>query len=56
MNFLREKFQRTIFLAAEKQRGVTELSRLPKCYAPATEWEFIRPAASQVNVRDLEEA
>jgi hypothetical protein len=40
--YLREKFQRTIFVAAEKIEDVTELSRLPKCYAPSRDWENIR--------------
>jgi hypothetical protein len=56
LHYLREKFQRTIFLAAEKQSDVTELARLPKCYAPGTEWEFIRPAANRFNVGRFEEA
>jgi hypothetical protein len=56
MHFLREKFQRTIFIAAEKLRDTTELSRLPKCYAPGIEWEFIRPAGNGVNAQHFEEA
>ena len=47
---------RTIFMAAEKQLDATELSRLPKCYAPGTEWEFIRPSANRGNVQHFEEA
>jgi hypothetical protein len=55
LHYLREKFQRTIFITAEKQRDVTELPRLPKCYASGTEWEFIRPTANRVNAQPFEE-
>jgi hypothetical protein len=54
--YFREKFQRTIFIAAEKQCDATELPRLPKCYAPGTEWEFILPATNRVNAGQFEEA
>jgi len=40
--YCKEKFQRTIFLSAEKEREITELTRLPKCYEPSTQWEFIQ--------------
>jgi Methyltransferase domain len=42
LRYFQEKFQRTIFIAAEKERTTTELTRLPKCYAPSPDWEYIR--------------
>jgi hypothetical protein len=41
-DYFKEKFQRTIFITAEKQRDVTQLPRLPKCYVPSPEWENIQ--------------
>jgi len=44
LSYLKEKFRRTIFLTAEKKSDVTELVRLPKCYVPSPEWEFVSTA------------
>jgi hypothetical protein len=41
LRYFQEKFQRTVFIAAEKEREVTEIARLPKCYAPSPNWEYI---------------
>jgi hypothetical protein len=41
IRYLKEKFQRTIFVTAEKERDVSELDRLPECYAPSANWESI---------------
>jgi hypothetical protein len=40
----KERFHRTIFIVAEKQQEVKELSCLPLCYEPSTQWEFIANA------------
>jgi hypothetical protein len=40
--YFKEKFRRTIFVTAEKQDDVIELARLPKCYVPSPQWEFVR--------------
>ncbi|MEP6937498.1 MAG: hypothetical protein ABI871_05455 [Chthoniobacterales bacterium] len=42
LRYCQEKFQRTIFISAEKHEDVTELPRLPKCYASSPNWEHIR--------------
>jgi len=55
LSYFKEKFQRTIFLVAEKDRGVSELRRRPKCYAPSADWEFIQPAAEALNTPQLED-
>jgi predicted SAM-dependent methyltransferase len=42
--YLRDKFQKTIFLTAQKQNDVTELPRTPRVYVPNPDWELIAPA------------
>jgi hypothetical protein len=42
--YFKEKFHRTIFLAAEKERDATALPYLPKCYEPSAQWELIQKA------------
>jgi hypothetical protein len=42
--YFKEKFRRTIFLAAEKERDAVALPCLPKCYEPSAQWEFIQQA------------
>jgi hypothetical protein len=44
--YFQEKFQRTIYILAEKESDVTELARLPKCYAPSPNWEQIKPTSA----------
>ena len=39
--YFKEKFRRTIFVAAEKRENVSELVRLPKCYVASPQWEFV---------------
>lgn len=41
-SFWREKFGRTIYIVAEKERHVQELERCPKVYDPRGAWEHIR--------------
>lgn len=53
--YFQEKFQRTLFLAAEKKSDVTELPRLPKCYTPSAQWEFIRQTGDAANALELEQ-
>jgi hypothetical protein len=50
LGYFQEKFQRTIYVTAEKERNVTELTHLPKCYVPSASWEFIRPGPECVVV------
>ena len=42
LSYFKEKFQRTIFLTAEKERDVTQLPRVPNCYVPSPGWENIQ--------------
>ena len=44
--YFQEKFQRTLYVMAEKALDVKELLRLPKCYAPSANWELIRHAGA----------
>jgi hypothetical protein len=44
--YFREKFRRTIFVAAEKREDVSELVRLPRCYVPSPQWEFVLNAGN----------
>jgi hypothetical protein len=55
VDYFREKFRRTIFLLAEKRGEVTELPRLPKCYVPHPDWEFIRQPDEVSQVSLIEE-
>ncbi len=41
--YCQEKFRKTIFLVAEKNRDVSELEHVPKAYDPRGSWEFVRP-------------
>jgi hypothetical protein len=54
-SYLKEKFRRTIFVSAEKKKDVNELVRLPKCYVPAPEWEFVRDVAKGTRETIVEE-
>jgi hypothetical protein len=55
LGYFQEKFQRTIFIAAEKERAITELARLPKCYAPGPDWEYITQTSKPGHFDTLEE-
>jgi hypothetical protein len=46
IRYFKDKFQRTLFVAAEKETDVAELPRLPRCYAPSANWEFIQATAN----------
>jgi hypothetical protein len=39
--YFRDKFMKTIFVVAEKERDVSELARSPRVYDPRGDWEFI---------------
>lgn len=43
LGYMQDKFQKTIYLAAEKQVTASELPRAPRIYIPHPEWEFIAP-------------
>lgn len=48
LRYFKEKFKRTIYIMAEKERDVKELDHLPKCYAPNADWEFIRQPGTSI--------
>lgn len=39
--YFKDKFQKTVFVIAEKDRNVEELQRCPRIYDPRGHWEFI---------------
>ena len=39
--YFQNKFQKTIYVIAKKNRDVNSLDRIPNIYNPSTEWEFI---------------
>ena len=45
-SYCAEKFHRTIFLVARKQRDVHTLERTPRVYVPSPHWEHVSTASS----------
>lgn len=43
--YSREKFKKTIYVVADKERDVEELERCPRVYDPRGKWEFIKSGA-----------
>lgn len=41
LHFFQCRFQKTIYLVADKTRDTSELPRLPRVYQPSVEWEYI---------------
>lgn len=46
LQYFREKFKKTLFVVAEKERHVDELERCPRVYDSRGTWEFIKPHRS----------
>jgi hypothetical protein len=46
-DYFTEKFERSIFIAARKERSITMLESLPMIYVPSEDWEFIDNGAGR---------
>jgi hypothetical protein len=47
LGYFREKFMRTIYIVAEKERDVKDLERCPRVYDPRGDWEYIEVVVSK---------
>ena len=41
--YFQDKFQKTVYVVARKQEGVSRLSRTPRVYVPHPGWEYVGP-------------
>lgn len=55
LRYFKEKFRRTIFITAEKEREISELARLPKCFEPSLDWEYIAQVKTAVQSDTLDD-